>query len=98
MASVQVTLEASTALSVPLGAQSGRVVVTQVGSPAEVYITTDGSTPVVSTDVDNPTTQTMLVGELGAQTVVQPPFPGGHMANTVIGLLSAGTPVVQLEW
>lgn len=98
MASVQVTLTGATPVTVPLGATAGRVVLTMISSPAEVYVTTDGSEPTAPTDVENPTTASVLAGAIGQQTVVQPALTAGHMVPTVINLASAGTPVVQLEW
>ncbi len=100
MASEQVTLAASTVTLFPLDAPTGRVVISIVsGTAAEVYATADGSLPVIpgsSAEVSD--NQQMISSVLGGQIVMQPPLFGDHMAIGTIRMISAGTPVVAIEW
>lgn len=102
MASAQFTLVANTMSVLVLDAPAGRIVVTQAaGTPAEVYATTDGISPIVPTpgsEVSNVTTQRTLAALLGAQVVLQPHLYGDHMVVPTVLLLSAGTPTVLVEW
>jgi len=98
MASVQVTCSGATPVVVPLGAPTGRVVLTMVGAPADVYPTLDGSAPVIPGDTVNSSDQCVLAGALGQQVVMQPPFFGDHMVAPVLRLASAGDAVVLVEW
>lgn len=100
MPSVQVTLALGAITPIPIDAPTGRVVVTQMaGTPAEVYITADTSTPIVPIGgVEVAGNQSTLFALIGAQVTVQPPLTAGHMSKPTIQLLSAGTPTVLVQW
>ena len=100
MPSTQVTLAAGIMALVPLDAPTGRVVVTlEAGTPAEIYVSIDGSTPIVpGNNVEVPSGQVMLASAFNSQAVLQPPFFGDHMALATVRILSTGAPVVSVEW
>lgn len=100
MASTQVTLVGGTVSRLTLGAPAGRVVVTQIsGTPAVIYVTADGTDPVIpSSGVEVTGSQKALPALLAAQTVISPPLFGDHMAIPSIRLLSVGTPTVLVSW
>lgn len=83
---------------VPLGG-AGRVVLTLMSGPAEVWATIDGSLPVQPQNgVVNSGAQVTLAGVAGAQAVLQAPLFGDHMAAATVRIASAGTPVVEISW
>jgi hypothetical protein len=98
VASVDVTLAASTPLLVPLDAPATRVTLTMMAGAAETVATADGSNPTLPTSTENSTPARVLPPVVGAQIVVCPPMPGGHMAIPTIRLQSAGTPTIHVEW
>ena len=95
-----VTLVANTVVQVPLEAPTGRVVVTIVdGTPAPVFVTADGTDPIVpASGVVVGPAQSVIPAVVGEAIVVQPPFPGDGMVLGTISLLSTGTPTVSVEW
>jgi hypothetical protein len=97
VASLQVTLSSSPSV-VPLDAPTGRIVVTMISSPAEAYVTADGSLPAIPSSTEEPGTGQVLAGVTGAQIVLQPPLFGTHMAIPTLRLVSSGTPTVAIEW
>jgi hypothetical protein len=100
MASVQETLTGNpnnfTEVDIPN--PTGRIVITMMSAPAEVWVTSDGTVPVAPSGTQNTGTQRTLSGAVGEQIVVSPAIPGGHMALPIIRLASVGSPVVELEW
>jgi hypothetical protein len=106
--STQVTLVANQPSSVIIPAPCGRVVVTMMSAPSEVWMTSDGTGPVDPSSAILTSTQTTLAGAVGAQAVLQPtPMPGGSAPgpagpggskNPQIQLMSVGTPVLELVW
>jgi hypothetical protein len=100
MPSTQVTLVGGVAAVVPLDAPAGRVVVTlEAGTAAEVYVSVDGTLPVIpGNNVEVPGGQIMLASAFNSQAILAPPLFGDHMAIPTIRLLSAGTPVVSVAW
>lgn len=96
---IQKTLSASTVAVIPLDAPTGRVTVTILSAPATTFATADGSTPVIPTDgVEVSSAQRAIAGATGQQEVLVPPMFGDHMAIPTVRLLSAGTPVMSVEW
>lgn len=99
MALKQVTLSASTNLLVPLDSPTGRILVRMQSSVAETYCTVDGSTPVIPTaGVEVPFMQRALAGVAGDYVILHPVLYGDHMQIPTVQLISAGTPVVSVEW
>lgn len=106
MASYQATLNGGTPVLVPLDAPAQKVTVQQVGgTPAEVWITADGSYPTQPSASTNDNTMVVLAGVSGAVAVVNPPLgtaPGkaGPSGSTLptLRMASIGTPVVQITW
>jgi hypothetical protein len=97
---IQKTLVANTVAVLPIDTPVGRVSLTAIsGTPAVVYATTDGSAPVVPSDgVEVVGTQQALSAVLGAQLPLNVPLFGDHMAAPTVRLISAGTPVVLVQW
>lgn len=99
MASVQLVLTGATPVLFTPPGPVGRVLVTILSAPATVYITADGSYPILPTaGVENPTGLVTLAGVIGQQIQVPCPLFGDHMATPTLRLASAGSPVVQLDF
>lgn len=98
MASVQLVLTGGTPVTFNVPSPTGRVTITIMANPAEVWATTDGSYPSVPTTGVTVTNQKTIAGVLGQQGVLLPSLPGGHMSVAQINLASYGTPTVELEW
>ena len=100
MPSVQVTLTGNpnnyTEVDIPN--PTGRIVATMMSSVSEAWITVDQTAPVPPSGSIITNNQKTLAGVAGAQVVLQPPLPGGHMALPVVRLASSGSPVIELEW
>lgn len=85
-----VTLVASTALAVTLSADYQRIEVLNVTGTAAVYFSVDGSTPTIAA------TGTFVVpGAIQALVVPTPDYQNG--GNTVVTLISVGTPSVSVR-
>lgn len=99
MGSAQPTLTTNTVLTVLGDAPAQRITLTMISGAAEVYASADGSypTPEAASDETNTAVQ-VLAPLVGAQTVLEPPLAGDHMTLPTVKLLSAGTPVVLVEW
>lgn len=99
MGSEQPTLAANVVTSVTLDGPAGRIVLTMISGAAEVVATADGSTPVLESGTPEAGEAVQaLPPVVGAQIVLEPPLAGDHMNIPVVKLLSAGTPVVLIEW
>lgn len=83
-----ITLVANTVATVNLTTNAGTIEVVNRDGVAEVYFTTDGSTPTIAGDDTY-----MLVAAVGSVTV--PDDTSG--ATSVVKLISAGTPKVSVS-
>lgn len=108
MPSVQATCTGATPVLVAFDAPVTRAVCTIVGAPAEVYVTGDGTVPVVPADgAVNSSNQQVIAGVLGESVTVWLPRATAPPANavgpagmplTALRLASVGDAVVQVEW
>jgi hypothetical protein len=82
-----VTLVAATVTTVTLDKDYNQVEVLNVDGAAAVYFTTNGSTPAVGANGSN-----VIPAAIGSLTVLP-----GTTGNTVVKLISAGTPTVSVR-
>jgi hypothetical protein len=99
MPSTQLTLAGATLVLFTLDRATTRVDITQLSTPGSVFVTTDGSTPVVPANgVLNPVNQVNLGGVVGAPVTVTVPQPGDHMVVPTLRFVGSANSVISLSW
>jgi hypothetical protein len=101
MALVEQALFAGVIATVQLDAPTGQILVTQTyaGTAAEIYVTVDGSKPVLPDGAaEVPTGQRVIAAVIGARISIRPPEQGYPRNYARVNLLSSGTPTVSVEW
>lgn len=110
MGSVQKTLGVNVVEIINLDSPAGSVIVTMqgTGTPAESYVTADGTDPIIPVDgVEVTGSQRVLPAVAGFQKVMHPQMQNSTDANGIsppgmnigqIRLRSLGTPTITVEW